>query len=204
MNATPVRSLGSQAQALLLHRRIKKVKDEVMSEFRAGGFLRQFENKVESIFKHENVSAEAMGYLRLYLKGEREMTERQKMEFTIRETMRRTEDRVVEADEHRIPLKLTSAGDLYRNSKDTHCYRIQHAKIRLKIVRILLDRKGFCHSKELADLVSCASYASLTNAIRGINSLARKHLILPSGQNLIIARRSHGYMLNDLYPISEE
>ncbi len=91
-------------------------------------------------------------------------------------------------------------GDLYREPKAKHCYSMGTEKQRQKIVRVLLERKGYVPTDELVGLTGSKNRKSLHNAKLMINRKVRYALGIDS---FIVGRAVNGYKLNPEYKIKE-
>jgi len=88
---------------------------------------------------------------------------------------------------------FSAEGDLFLDPEKKHCYPMSTGKLRVRIIRILLERKGFTATDTLAGLVE-TSRKSLEYAIDRINALGKQKL--NKNITLIDGRRFTGYRIH--------
>jgi len=197
---------GPNVKAMLIHRKIYKLKQELLERIKKSKDFKKYEKDVLTLLKKEKIDLETLERLKPLMGVERPMTIGEQLEQVAYKTIEKYEQLNPHYQKDRIILALTDGGDLYREPKTEYCYSMRGEGLRLKILRLLIKHQGFCKTEEIVEYVSSTSKESLRDAIGTINSKARTLLNLPVGMHkrLIISKSHSGYMINPIYVIMSE
>ncbi len=200
-----MKKLGPNAQATILYSQIKKLQKELFEGFKKQGVFVKFEKDLLTLLKKEKINQETFEVLKMFMGKERPMGIAEQTSMTIDKTIERYLQTAKLSQSNRISLTLTHEGDLYREPKEQYCYPMRGEGLRLKILRAIIDYPSYRQTKEIMDDVSSKSAESFRDAIGSINRKARTALNLPAGtnNNLILSKSHSGYMINPLYPITQ-
>ncbi|MDP2709400.1 MAG: hypothetical protein Q8O93_05175 [bacterium] len=197
-----MKKLGPNAQATILYSQIKKLQKELFDGLKKQGVFTKFEKDLLVLLKKEKIKQETFEVLKMFMGKERPMSIAEQTDRTIEKYIRMNK---LSQGSH-IPLTLTYEGDLYREPKDKHCYPMRGEGLRLKILRAMIDYSSYRQTRDIMADVSSKSVESFRDAIGAINRKAQSALNLPTGlkNNLILSKSHSGYMINPLYPITQE
>ncbi len=93
---------------------------------------------------------------------------------------------------------LNDDGDLYRKDKETYCYNMHTAKIRLEIIKYLINHSDYNKVEDIREYTDSTSEKSVREAIRSINSNVSRHLNI---KGFIESRQGSGYRINPKFEI---
>lgn len=97
-------------------------------------------------------------------------------------------------------LSLNQNGDLYREPKDKNCYPMGEKSDRYKIVRYLIENKGYQLTNQISLNLEGKDEKSIRTEIYKINNIAKGKLHLT--ENLIQGKKESGYRINPKYKIT--
>ncbi len=98
-------------------------------------------------------------------------------------------------------LHLNSAGDLWRDPKDKHCYPMSENSDRYKIVRYLVQNRGYQQTSSISQEIGGKNEQVIRTEIQKINSNFKNHFGIKIGK-LIEGKKDSGYKIN--YSIKTE
>lgn len=190
---------GANVRALLIFRRIQKIRQEALNKFST-----EANNIIKELIEKNELDFETAEILKIYLKPKKtEQTIDEKLissvEATIKAELKKTKQDGIST----LFLFLSRDGDLFREPKDKYCYPLKKSGLRLDIINFLIKETDFISGKDIAQAVN-SSYGGTTDAINKINSISERTLNLPKNNKLIISRNRAGYKINPLYPITKE
>jgi hypothetical protein len=89
------------------------------------------------------------------------------------------------------------SGDLYRDPKIRYCYPMGQEKDRHKIVKYLINNKGFRTTFQIASIFENKSEEIIISEVGKINSMAQGKLSIRD--NIILGKKGSGYRINPAY-----
>ena len=95
-------------------------------------------------------------------------------------------------------IYLDNDGDLYKKNKAKYCYSMHTAKIRLEIIKYLMDHADYSNAEDIREYTTSTSIKAVREAIRSINSNVSRHLKI---NQFIESRQGSGYRINPKYEI---
>ena len=66
-------------------------------------------------------------------------------------------------------IYLDNDGDLYKKNKAKYCYSMHTAKIRLEIIKYLMDHADYSNAEDIREYTTSTSIKAVREAIRSIN-----------------------------------
>ncbi len=96
---------------------------------------------------------------------------------------------------------LNNDGDLYKIPQKKYCYSMQTAKIRLEIIKYLMNNADYSNVEDIREYTTSTSIKAVREAIRSINSNVSRHLKI---NQFIESRQGSGYRVNPKYKIMIE
>jgi len=183
---------------------MQKIKDRAIKRAEALILNKEFSRDIKALMAQEKPDQETLRCWKKISEARHKLTDEAKIQLAVEKTVKLVMGQQAHTKEYFVPLVLTDAGDLFREPKDKYCYPLQSSGLRLQIIKTLIGKKEFYPSHSLMSDINKYSYGSLTYAIGQINRQAANKLGLPKGRNLIVSKRFSGYMLNELYPVTEK
>ncbi|MBU4536553.1 hypothetical protein KJ603_00760 [Patescibacteria group bacterium] len=201
-----MKKFGPNAQAIILYRQIKKLQKELFEGLKKQGVFIKFEKDMLALLKKEKINQETFRVLKMFMGKERPMNATGQMELMMDRTIGKYIQVNKRLRENYILLTLTTEGDLYREPKIQYCYPMRGEGMRLKILRAMIGYSTYRQTRDIMSDVSSKSAESFRDAIGSLNRKARFALKLPAGtnNNLILSKSHSGYMINPLYPITQD
>ena len=200
---TNMKKLGPNAQATILYSQIRKLQKELLEGLKKQGVFIKFEKDLSRLLKKEKISQKTFEVLKMFMGKERPINTAGQMELMMNRTIEKFIKTNKQHQTNHILLTLTNEGDLCR---DQYCYSMRGEGMRLKILRAMIGYSTYRKTREIMNDVSLTSAESFRDAIGSINRKARLTLKLPAGtnNNLILSKSHSGYMINPLYPITQD
>lgn len=101
------------------------------------------------------------------------------------------------AEYNKTVIYWNEIGDLYRDPKIKYCYAMGQEKDRHKIIKYLINNKGFRPTFQIASIFEGKSEDTIIKEIGKINSTARGKLGIKD--NIVLGRKGSGYRINPAY-----
>ncbi len=187
-------------KAQVLYKGIKRIQDKMATEIK-DKYSKRLKDEFTSLFQKEKPNDKDLKFLSKFLIKIDSPNIHGIIADITQEAIRKELWRANSYQDTKIVMYLSKNGELYREPKEDHCYKIEKGSIRHQIVSILMNKDDFYPTKELEKYTDSKNTRSIRDSVSNINKNAINFSLTPNikSKHLIVSEENRGYKINDLY-----